>query len=72
MNAASPDQCYFIEYQKIKDKWGMTDFQEVTVLKDVVDLPDCGVGVALVHPMLDIRWDDAPPPCRRGPDRADG
>ena len=38
MNAASPDQCYFIEYQKIKDKWGMTDFQEVTVLKDVVDL----------------------------------
>ena len=34
MNAASPDQCYFIEYQKIKDKWGMTDFQEVTVLED--------------------------------------
>ena len=55
MNAASPDHCYFIEYQKIKDKWGMTDFQEVTVLKDVVDLPDCGVGVVLVHPMLDIR-----------------
>ena len=49
MNAASPDQCYFIEYQKIKDKWGMTDFQEVTVLKDVVDLPDCGVGVALAE-----------------------
>lgn len=23
-----------IEYQKIKDEWGMTNFQEVTVLED--------------------------------------
>ena len=57
MNAASPDLCSFIEYQKIKDKWGMTDFQEVTVLKDVVDLPDCGVGVALIHPVIQQGFD---------------
>lgn len=52
-----------IEYQKVKDEWGMTNFQEVTVLAVTVKAPvrvpilqrcDCGATMHRIRSGKDI------------------